>query len=100
MIRLATLLVALATAAFSYATKGEPDPAIEQIEKACRLTNYSDAEPLVLLSQAYAAKGDTGSAIEAAQKAIDAANKNGRKELAEQIKRRLELYQQTTKAKE
>jgi tetratricopeptide (TPR) repeat protein len=83
-----------------YLMKSQADQAIEQLETACRLTEDNESEPLDLLSQAYAAKGKTGSAVEAAQKALDAANKKGKKELAGQIKKRLELYQQTGKPKE
>jgi tetratricopeptide (TPR) repeat protein len=83
-----------------YLMKSQADQAIEQLETACRLTEDNEPEPLDLLSQAYAAKGKTGSAVEAAQKALDAANKKGKKELAGQIKKRLELYQQTGKPKE
>jgi tetratricopeptide (TPR) repeat protein len=83
-----------------YAMKGENEAAIKQFETACRLTDYRVAEPLDVLSQAYAAKEEMTLAVQTAQKAIDAANKEGKKELAEQIKVRLELYQRSGQTKE
>ena len=37
-----------------YGIQGNIDAAIEQLEKACRLSNYQAAEPMAFLSQAYA----------------------------------------------
>jgi tetratricopeptide (TPR) repeat protein len=83
-----------------YGTQGKIDASIEQLETACRLTDDRAPEPLDYLSQAYAAKKNMERAVEAAQMALNAANEEGKKDLAEQIKRRLELYQQTEKPKE
>ena len=79
-----------------YGTKGNINAAITQLETACRLTDYRQAEPLDFLSQAYAAQKDTAKAVETAQKALDAANGQGNQQLAEQISKRLELYKQNS----
>ena len=78
-----------------YGTRGNVNAAIEQLETACRLTDYSAAEPLDFLSQAYAAKKNMERAIEAAQMALNAATEQGKSELAGQIKGRLELYKRS-----
>jgi tetratricopeptide (TPR) repeat protein len=79
-----------------YGTKGNINAAVTQLETACRLTDYRQAEPLDFLSQAYAAQKDTTRAAETAQKAMEAANGQGNQQLAEQISKRLEFYKQNS----
>ena len=80
-----------------YGIQGNIDAAIEQLEKACRLSNYQVAEPMAFLSQAYAAKNDIKSAIDMAQKAIPAAQKEGRDDIVAQVRASLESYQRVMK---
>ena len=80
-----------------YGIQGNIDAAIEQLEKACRLSNYQVAEPMAFLSQAYAAKKDMKRAIETAQKAIDAAQKEDQNDVVAQLKASLESYQRVMK---
>jgi tetratricopeptide (TPR) repeat protein len=80
-----------------YGIQGNMDAAIEQLEKACRLSNYQVAETMVFLSQAYAAKKDFKRAAELAQKAIDVAEKKGQSDIVAQLKASLESYQRTIK---
>jgi protein O-mannosyl-transferase len=80
-----------------YGTKGDVNTAIVQLEKACRLSNYQVAEPMVFLSQAYASKKDMKRAIETAQKALEAAQKENRDDIVTQLRASLESYQRTMK---
>jgi tetratricopeptide (TPR) repeat protein len=80
-----------------YGIQGNIDAAIEQLEKACRLSNYQLAEPMAFLSQAYAAKKDMKRAAEMAQKAIDEAQKENRDDIVAQLKASLESYQRALK---
>jgi tetratricopeptide (TPR) repeat protein len=80
-----------------YGIKGDINTATEQLEKACRLSNYQVSEPMAFLSQAYAAKKDMKSAIDMAQKALSAAQKEGRGDVVSQLKASLESYQQAMK---
>jgi tetratricopeptide (TPR) repeat protein len=82
-----------------YDAKGETKKAVEQLEKACRLSNYQVSEPMAFLSQMYAAKNDMKSAIDMAQKAISAAQKEGKNEVVAQLKTSLESYKQNIKEK-
>ncbi|MGD0571712.1 MAG: tetratricopeptide repeat protein [Sedimentisphaerales bacterium] len=79
-----------------YGIKGDINTAIEQLEKACKLSNQA-AEPMAFLSQAYAAKKDFKSAIDMAQKAISAAQKEGRDDIVTQLRASLESYQRAMK---
>jgi len=83
-----------------YGIKGDINTATEQLEKACKLSNYQVAEPMAFLSQAYAAKKDFKSAIDMAQKAISAAQKEGRDDVVAQLKDSLESYQRKIKEKQ
>lgn len=83
-----------------YGTLGKIDKSIEQLETACRLTEDNEPEPLDFLSQAYAARRNMERAVEAAQMAMNAATEQGKSELAGQIKKRLELYQQSASQKD
>ena len=80
-----------------YGIQGNIDAAIEQLEKACRLSNYQVAEPMAFLSQAYASKKDIKRAAEIAQKALDAAQKENRDDVVAQLKASLESYQRVIK---
>jgi tetratricopeptide (TPR) repeat protein len=80
-----------------YGIKGDMNTAIEQLEKACRLSNYKVAEPMTFLSQAYAAKKDMKRAIEMAQKALELAQKQGKDDVVAQLKASLESYQRAMK---
>jgi tetratricopeptide (TPR) repeat protein len=80
-----------------YGIQGNIDAVIEQLEKACRLSNYQVAEPMAFLSQAYAAKKDIKRAAETAQKALELAQKEGRDDIVAQLKASLESYQRVMK---
>ena len=80
-----------------YGAQGNIDAAVEQLEKACRLSNYQAAEPMAFLSQVYASKKDIKRAAEMAQKAIDAAQKEGRSDIVMRLKTSLESYQRAMK---
>jgi Tfp pilus assembly protein PilF len=83
-----------------YGIQGNIDAAIEQLEKACRLSNYQVAEPMAFLSQAYAAKKNMKRAIETAQKAIEAAQKEDQNDVVALLKASLESYQRILKDKQ
>ncbi len=83
-----------------YGIQGNIDAAIEQLEKACRLSNYQVAEPMAFLSQAYASKRDIKRAAEMAQKALESAQKEGRDDIVEQLKASLESYQRALKERQ
>ena len=80
-----------------YGIQGNIDAAIEQLEKACRLSDYKVAEPMAFLSQAYASKKDMKRAAEMAQKAIEVARKENRDDVVTQLKASLESYQEAMK---
>jgi tetratricopeptide (TPR) repeat protein len=80
-----------------YGIQGNIDAAIEQLEKACRLSDYKVAEPMAFLSQAYASKKDIKRAIEMAQKALDVAQKEDQNDVVAQLKASLESYQRAIK---
>ncbi len=77
-----------------YGLKGNVDSAVEQLQKACLLSDYKMAEPMAYLSQAYAAKRDFKQAAEVAQKAIGIAQTKGQTDIVNQLKASLESYQQ------
>jgi hypothetical protein len=79
---------------------GNLDTAIEQLEKACRLSNYQAAEPMAFLSQAYAAKNDMKRAIDMSQKALNAAQKENREDIVTQLRASLESYQRALKERQ
>ena len=60
--------------------------------RACELSSFRQPQTLDTLAAACAASGKFDKAIEYAQKAIDLAEAADNKQLAEQIKVRLDLY--------
>jgi tetratricopeptide (TPR) repeat protein len=66
--------------------------AVKYAQRACELTDYKQAELLDTLAVTYAAVGSFPEAIETAEKAIELAKAAGKKDLAEEIRKRLELY--------
>lgn len=66
--------------------------AIKLAQHACELTRYEQAELLDTLAAAYASAGKFQEATETAEKAVKSAGATGRKNLAEDIQKRLELY--------
>jgi tetratricopeptide (TPR) repeat protein len=83
-----------------YGIQGNIDAAVEQLEKACRLSNYQEAEPMAFLSQAYVAKKDLKRAVEMGQKALELAQKAGRDDMVPQLKASLESYQRVLKERQ
>jgi protein O-mannosyl-transferase len=81
-----------------YGVMGNLDAAIEQLEKACRLSDYQVAEPMAFLSQAYAAKKDFKRAADMGQKALNAAQKKGQSDIVKQLRTSLESYQKEIEA--
>jgi len=69
-----------------------PSDAIKFAQKACDLTKYTQPENLDTLAAAYAAAANFTEAVSTAKKAIELAEAVGKKELAHQIRSRLELY--------
>lgn len=72
----------------------DPDQAVRLAERAAELTRHGDALALDALGAAYAAAGRFDRAIPAARSAIERALAAGASELAVQIRRRRELYEQ------
>ena len=66
--------------------------AVKYAQRACKLTDYKQAELLDTLAVTYAAVGSFPEAIETAEKAIELAKAADKKDLAEEIQKRLELY--------
>jgi Flp pilus assembly protein TadD len=66
--------------------------AVKYAQRACELTDYKQAELLDTLAVTYAAEGDFPKAIETAEKAIELAKTADKKDMAEEIQKRLELY--------
>jgi cytochrome c-type biogenesis protein CcmH/NrfG len=90
-------LEALNNLAWLMATSNDPNlknpsEAIEFAFKACQVTEHKDAESLDTLAAAYAAAGRFDEAVATAQKALELADSNNETELVEQIKQRLDLY--------
>jgi protein O-mannosyl-transferase len=67
--------------------------AIELAQRACKLTGYNEAVYLDTLSAAYAGAGRFDEAKTAAEKAILIAKSKEQKDLAEEIQKRLKLYE-------
>ena len=69
-----------------------PSLAIEFSQRACELTQYKHPNTLDTLAVTYAAAGRFTQAIETAEKAIKLAEAQGNKDMAEKIKKRLQLF--------
>jgi arylsulfatase A-like enzyme/Flp pilus assembly protein TadD len=90
---------ALNALAWILATAEDPafadaEEAIRLAERACELTNYKAPSVIDTLGAALAASGDFERAVEMAEKASTLAESGGRKDLAAEIKERLQLYKQ------
>jgi len=70
-----------------------PTDALKFAQKACELTEYNRPDFMDTLAAAYAAAGRFPEAVETAEKAIDFAISSGEKGLADEIGKRLQLYQ-------
>ncbi len=70
-----------------------PDDVVKFAVRACELTEYNQPEFVDTLAAAYAVAGRFPQAIEAAEKAINLAEAANKKDLAEEIQKRLRLYQ-------
>jgi spermidine synthase len=77
-----------------------PDPAIRNVpeavrlaEKGCKLTQYRDPILLDTLAAVYAASGRYAEARSIAAQGIDIANARGDSQLADRIRRKIEIYQ-------
>lgn len=69
-----------------------PSEAVRLAERAVRLTNRTNATALDTLAAAYAAAGDLGRAIPAAESALRIALDAGERDLAGEIRARLDRY--------
>jgi Flp pilus assembly protein TadD len=69
-----------------------PTDAVKYAQRACELSGYEQPSLLDTLAVAYAAAGNFPEAVKTAEKAIKLAEDDGKKELAEEIQKRLELY--------
>ena len=79
-------------AAYENESFHDPDDAVRLARRACELIDYKEPGLLDTLSVAYAAAGRFGAAVETAEKAVELALSSGRSELADEIKKHLELY--------
>jgi Tfp pilus assembly protein PilF len=70
-----------------------PDEAVSLAQKVCQLTGFKKNNLLDTLAAAYASANQFKEAAETAQQAIDSANAAGQKSMAEDITKRLRLYQ-------
>ncbi|UCF42748.1 MAG: tetratricopeptide repeat protein [Planctomycetota bacterium] len=70
-----------------------PNDVVKFAVRACELTEYNQPEFVDGLAAAYAVAGRFTEAIETAEKAINLAESTGRKDLAEEVRKRLQLYQ-------
>ena len=71
---------------------GDPVRAVTLAQRACELTDNSDATCLDTLAVAYAAAGRFNDAIATAEKAIELARSAGQSQLVGEIQARLQLY--------
>jgi tetratricopeptide (TPR) repeat protein/mono/diheme cytochrome c family protein len=69
-----------------------PSEGVRLAERAVRLTNGTNATALDTLAAAYAAAGETDRAIETAESALKVALESGERQLASEIRARLEKY--------
>jgi hypothetical protein len=66
--------------------------AVRLAERACELSGYNNASKLDTLAAAYAAQGEFDKAIDTANKALALALEREKKALADEIRKRLNLY--------
>jgi len=69
-----------------------PAEAVRLALQACEMTGYNDPEFLDTLAAAYAADGKFSQATETAEKAIKLAEAASQKDLAQEIRQRMQLY--------
>jgi tetratricopeptide (TPR) repeat protein len=72
----------------------DADRAVELAERAGELTDYKQPAVMDTLAAAYVVAGEFEKAIKTAEKAMELALTGGEEELAERIKKRIELYKQ------
>ncbi len=70
-----------------------PAKAVDFALRACELTGYKDPAVLDTLAVAYAADGRFPEAVQTAEQALTLAETANQKELADQLRRRIRLYQ-------
>lgn len=70
----------------------DPAVALQYAERACRLTQFRNAEALAALAVAYAASGRHAEALAAAQQSLATARAAGNEQLVSRLGRRLEEY--------
>ena len=92
-------LAALNSVAWILATHPDPklrdaNQAIEFAERAAELTRYQNAAVLDTLAAAYAAAGQFDRAVTTAQTALELASAAQNEQLANHIRKQLELYKQ------
>ena len=73
---------------------GDIEEALELATKACKLTNYGNPQPLIVLANVYAAAGRLPEAVPVARKALDVAQQTGRPDLAATARALLQQYEQ------
>ncbi len=83
-----------------------PEPALRDVsgaialaEQAAELTKYQDAFTLETLATAYASAGQFDRAVMTAQRALELASAGGDDELANRIRKQLQLYRQDRRVK-
>ena len=87
-------ITALNNISWIYSTKlNDPDKARELALQACKLSNYSQPAALDTLAIAYAASGNYDLAVETVQKAITLAGDEVDKDIIQDMKKRLDLYE-------
>jgi tetratricopeptide (TPR) repeat protein len=70
----------------------EAERAVQLAEQACEITGHRMPAVLDTLAAAYAAAGRFAEAVSTAERALELAESAGQKELADDIRNRLELY--------
>ena len=73
---------------------GDIEEALELATKACKLTDYSSPQPLIVLADVYAAAGRLPEAVSVARKVLDVAQQTGRPDLAATARALLRQYEQ------
>ena len=87
-------VTALNNISWIYSTKlNDPDKARELALQACKLGNYNQPASLDTLAIAYAASGNFDLAVETVQKAIKLADGRVNEQIIQEMKKRLNLYQ-------